>query len=75
MVEEFLRNSNLTLEKLPWIRIGEISLRKKVQASNFVKIKDPTMIQMNRIQLTSQTTNQVEINKILSTSQRKIIDS
>ena len=75
MVEEFLRNSNLTLEKLPWIRIGEISLRKKVQASNFVKIKDPTMIQMNRIQLTSQTTNQVEINKILSTSQREIIDS
>ena len=75
MVEEFLRNSNLTLEKLPWIRIGEISLRKKVQASNFVKIKDPTMIQMNRIQLTSQTTSQVEINKILSTSQRKIIDS
>ena len=75
MVEEFLRNSNLTLEKLPWIRTGEISLRKKVQASNFVKIKDPTMIQMNRIQLTSQTTNQVEINKILSTSQREIIDS
>ena len=75
MVEEFLRNSNLTLEKLPWIRIGEISLRKKVQASNFVKIKDPTMIQMNRIQLTSQTTNEVEINKILSTSQREIIDS
>ena len=75
MVEEFLRNSNLTLEKLPWIRIGEISLRKKVQASNFVKIKDPTMIQMNRIQLTSQTTNQVEIDKILSTSQREIIDS
>ena len=75
MVEEFLRNSNLTLEKLPWIRIGEISLRKKVQASNFVKIKDPTMIQMNRIQLTSQTTNQVAINKILSTSQREIIDS
>ena len=33
------------------------------------------MIQMNRIQLTSQTTNQVETNKILSTSQRKIIDS
>ena len=33
------------------------------------------MIQMNRIQLTSQTTSQVEINKILSTSQRKIIDS
>ena len=33
------------------------------------------MIQMNRIQLTSQTTNQVEINKILSTSQREIIDS
>ena len=33
------------------------------------------MIQMNRIQLTSQTTNEVEINKILSTSQREIIDS
>ena len=33
------------------------------------------MIQMNRTQLTSQTTNQVEINKILSTSQREIIDS
>ena len=34
------------------------------------------MIQLNRIQLTSQTTNQVEISKILSTSQRenRIID-
>ena len=29
------------------------------------------MIQMNRTQLTSQTINQVEINKILSTSQRQ----
>ena len=34
------------------------------------------MIYMNRIQLTSQTTNHVEIIKILSTSQResRIID-
>ena len=34
------------------------------------------MIRLNRIQLTSQTTNHVEITKILSTSQRqsKIID-
>ena len=40
-----------------------------------VKIKNPTTIQLNRIQLTSQTTN-VEITKILSTGQResKIID-
>ena len=29
------------------------------------------MIQLNRIQLTSQTTNHVEITKILSTSQRE----
>ena len=34
------------------------------------------MIQLNRIQLTSQTTNRVEITKMSSTSQResKIID-
>ena len=34
------------------------------------------MIRLNRIQLTSQTPNRVEITKILSTSQRqsKIID-
>ena len=34
------------------------------------------MIQLNRIQLTSQTPNHVEITKILSTSQResRIID-
>ena len=34
------------------------------------------MIQLNQIQLTNQTTNHVEITKILSTSQResRIID-
>ena len=34
------------------------------------------MIQLNQIQLTSQTTNHVEITKILSTNQResRIID-
>ena len=49
------------------IRLGEISSRKKVQVSNFVKIKNPTMIQLNQIQLTSH----VKITKILSTSQRE----
>ena len=59
------------------IRLGEISSRKEVKASNFVKTtKNPAMIQLNRVQLTSQTPNHVEITKILSTGQResKIID-
>ena len=30
-------------------KLGEVSSRKKVKASNFVKIKNPTMIQMNQI--------------------------
>ena len=58
------------------IRLGEISSRYKAYASYFVKIKNPTMMQLNLIQLTSQTTNNVEITKMLSTSQResRIID-
>ena len=58
------------------IRLGETSSRKKVIASNFVKTKNPAMIQLNRVQLTSQTPNHVEITKFLSTGQResKIID-
>ena len=40
------------------------------------KIKNPTMIQLNRIQLASQTTNHVEITKFWSTclSESRIID-
>ena len=53
------------------IRLREISSRKNVSESNFLKIKNPTMIQLNRIQLSSQTTNHVEITKTLSTSQRE----
>ena len=58
------------------MRLGEISSRKKVEARNFVKIKNAKIIQLNRIQLISQTTNHVEITKILSTSQSesRIID-
>ena len=58
------------------IRLREISPRKMVLASNFLKIKNPSMIQLNRIQLSSQTPDHVEITKILSTSQRasRIID-
>ena len=36
---------------------------------NFVKKKNPAMIQLNLIQLTSQTPSHVEITKMLSTSQ------
>ena len=39
--------------------------------NKFVKIKNPTIIQLNRIQLTSQTTNHVEITKIVSIGQRE----
>ena len=58
------------------IRLGDISLRKKVRASKVSKIKNPTMIQLNRIQLTSQIPNHTEMTKILSTSQleSRIID-
>ena len=42
------------------IRLGEISSRKRIQMSNLVKIKNPTMIRLNRIQLPSQTTNYVK---------------
>ena len=35
------------------IRLGEIFSRKNVLARNIVKIKNPQMIQLNRIQLTS----------------------
>ena len=38
--------------------------------NNFVKAKNLSMIQLNRIQLTSQTPSHVEITKILITSQR-----
>ena len=57
-------------------KLGEIFSRKKVQTSNFVKIKNPTMIQLDGMQLTSQTLNHVEITKTLSTSQceSRIID-
>ena len=49
---------------------------EKVISEKFVKIKNPTMIQLNRIQLTSQTPSHVEITKMLSTDNResKIID-
>ena len=43
---------------------------EKAEASNFVKIKNPTMIQLKRIQLTSQTPYHAEMTKILSTSHR-----
>ena len=39
--------------------------------SNFVKLKNPTTVKLNRIQLTSQTPNHVEMTKILSTRQRE----
>ena len=47
-----------------------------MRLEDFVEIKNPTMIQLNRIQLTIETTNHVEFTKILSTSQREssIID-
>ena len=48
-----------------------MSSRKKVSGSKFFKINNPTMIQLNRIQLTSQTKNHVEITKVLDTSQRE----
>ena len=53
---------------------GDIFEEKKV--SNFVKIKNPAIVQLNRKQLTSQTPNHVKITKILSTSQceSRIID-
>ena len=54
------------------IGLGEIFSRKKVHASNFdkaIKMKNTTMIQFNRIQLTRQTPSHVENTKMLSTSQ------
>ena len=47
-------------------------MRKKPQGSNFVKIikiRNTKMIQMNQMQLTSQTPSPTEITKTLSTSQ------
>ena len=43
---------------------------------NFVKIENPQIIQLNRIQLTSQTPCYVEITKMLCINQpeRTIID-
>ena len=35
------------------------------KGKNFLYIKNPTMIQLNRIQISSQTPNHVEIIKIL----------
>ena len=45
-------------------------------SEQFCKIKNLTIIQLDRIQLTNQTTNHVESTKILYTSQRgsRIID-
>ena len=47
--------------------LGEIFSRKKVR--NFVKIKNPEMIQLSRMQLTSQSPSHLEITKMLSISQ------
>ena len=47
-------------------------MRKKPQGSNFVKIikiRNTKTIQMNQMQLTSQTPSPTEITKTLSTSQ------
>ena len=54
---------------------GDVFEEKGITTS-FPKIKSPTMIQLSRIQLTSQAPNHVEITKILSTSQceSRIID-
>ena len=54
---------------------GEDIIKEK-GISDFVKIKNLTMIQLNPIQLTIQTPNHVKMAKILSTSQREstIID-
>ena len=43
--------------------------RKKIRYKQAILLKNRTKIQLNQIQLTSQTTNHVEITKILSTSQ------
>ena len=48
---------------------GDIFEEKGISVQFFFKIKNPTMTQLNRIQLTSQTPNHVEITKILRTSQ------
>ena len=54
-------------------------MRKKPQGSNFVKIikiRNTKIIQMNQMQLNSQTPSPTEITKTLSTSQpeSRIID-
>ena len=54
-------------------------MRKKPQGSNFfkiIKIRNTKMIQMNQMQLTSQTRSPTEITKTLSTSQpeSRIVD-
>ena len=46
---------------------GDIFVEKG-KVSNFLKIKNPTIIQLDRKKLSSQTPNHVEITKILSTS-------
>ena len=58
-------------------KLGEISSRKMIQTSDFLKIKNSTMTQLNRVQLTYQIPSHVKITKILSTRERKsrIIDS
>ena len=48
---------------------GDIFEQKGIR-NQFVKIKNSTMIQLNRIQLISQTPNHVEMTKISSTGQR-----
>ena len=45
---------------------GDIFEEKSIR--NFVKIKNSEMIQLNRIQLTSQTPSHVKITKMVSTS-------
>ena len=49
---------------------GDI-FEEKGMSEQFSKIKNPTMIQLNGAQLTSQTKNHVEITKILSTGHRE----
>ena len=57
---KFVRNCFVKCFCITKIRLGEISSRKKIQMINLVKIKNSTMIRLNRIQLPSQTTNYVK---------------
>ena len=44
---------------------GDIIFKERGKRKQFFENKNSTMIQLNRIQLTGQTTNHVEITKIL----------